>query len=308
MSVDAGVRQQVIHSTDLPGLRPFIKGKVRDVYDLDTHLLIVATDRISAFDRILPTGIPSKGAVLNQISAFWFDHVRDICANHMVSIDADAIREAVRSKGGEAPDEVVAGRSMLVDKAQALPIEAVVRGYLEGSGWKEYQRDGSVCGIKLPPGLKQGSRLPEPIFTPSTKATEGHDQNITHEQMRELVDPDVADRVVRYSLEVYSKASDYGRERGIIIADTKFEFGLRNGEVILIDECLTPDSSRFWDAERWEPGGPQSSFDKQYVRDYLNGIGWNHEPPVPALPEEVAAKTSELYREIFTRLTGRSLA
>jgi len=306
MSITQPTVNTVLETT-LPGLKPFIKGKVRDVYDLDAHLLIVATDRISAFDRILPTGIPHKGAVLNQISAFWFRFMREVCPSHMVSIDADAIQEALRSQGGEAPDEVVRGRSMLVNKAEALPVEFVVRGYLEGSGWKEYQRDGRVCGITLPAGLKQGSQLPEPIFTPATKATTGHDINITAEEMRGIIDPEVADRAVAYSLEVYGRASDYARERGIIIADTKFEFGVRDGRVVMIDECLTPDSSRFWDAERWQPGGPQPSYDKQYVRDYLNGIGWDHEPPAPALPAEVAERTSELYREIFTRLTGSDL-
>lgn len=296
-----------ILTTDIAGLKPFIRGKVRDVYDLDDALLLVTTDRISAFDSVLPTGIPDKGRVLNLLSAFWFDYIRDFCPNHLISVETGAIQEAIRAKGGQVSDEVIEGRTTLARKVQALPVECVVRGYLEGSGWKEYQKSRSVCGIALPEGLLQGSQLPEPIFTPSTKATEGHDLNITHEQMSELLPAHQAEAVVRLSLEVYTRAAAYARERGIIIADTKFEFGWDGEKVLMIDECLTPDSSRFWDAEGWKPGGPQPSFDKQYVRDYLDSIGWNHEPPAPSLPEEVAEKTGEKYREIYRRLTGSEL-
>jgi len=298
----------VVLTTDIPGLPPFIRGKVRDVYDLGGHLLVVTTDRISAFDSVLPTGIPDKGRVLNQLSAFWFDQVREFCPSHYESIDTEPIREALAARGAEPPMDILAGRSMLVKKARALPVECVVRGYLDGSGWKSYQKTREVCGIRLPDGLLQGSRLPEPIFTPSTKAQTGHDENITHEEMARLVPPDVMEQVVRLSMEVYKRASDYARDRGIIIADTKFEFGVLDGKVLMIDEALTPDSSRFWEAERWQPGGPQPSFDKQYVRDYLDASGWNHEPPAPPLPDEVTRKTSESYGEIFRRLAGRELA
>jgi phosphoribosylaminoimidazole-succinocarboxamide synthase len=301
----------VVLSTHIRGLEPFIRGKVRDVYDLDARLLIVATDRISAFDSVLPTGIPDKGKVLNQLSAFWFDQIHDICKSHLISTDMGEIRNTLRLSGAHLSDEgerQLAGRSMLVYKAQALPVECVVRGYLEGSGWKEYQRSGSVCGIPLPSGLQQGSKLPEPIFTPSTKATTGHDENITHEQMAGLLAPSYMDQVVQLSLDVYNRASAYALERGIIIADTKFEFGVFEDIVVMIDECLTPDSSRFWDAELYRPGGPQASLDKQFVRDYLDSSGWDHEPPAPALPDEVVEMTREKYLDIYTRLTDRDLA
>jgi phosphoribosylaminoimidazole-succinocarboxamide synthase len=296
-----------ILTTDLPGLTPFIRGKVRDVYDLGEHLLMIATDRISAFDSVLPTGIPDKGKVLNQLSAFWFGRHTDLCPHHIVSTDLGEIQAAVRAAGGEAPAEVIAGRSSLVVKTQTFPVECVVRGYLEGSGWKEYQRSQSVCGIALPAGLKQGSRLPEPLFTPSTKATTGHDENITHDQMGTMVSKEHMDELIRLSLGVYNAAAAYALEKGIIIADTKFEFGLLGERVIMIDECLTPDSSRFWSAEKHAPGGPQASLDKQYVRDYLDGIGWNHEPPAPPLPSDVAETTAAKYREIYTLLSGKPL-
>jgi phosphoribosylaminoimidazole-succinocarboxamide synthase len=300
--------REVILETQIPGLKPFIRGKVRDVYDLDDRLLIVATDRISAFDVILPTGIPDKGRVLNQLSAFWFRRMAGICPNHVVSVETEEVVAAVRPHAPDAPAEVLAGRSMLGRKVKALPVECVVRGYLEGSGWKEYQRGGSVCGIPLPPGLQQGSRLPEPIFTPATKAHTGHDENITSAAMEQVIGPELSEEVTRRSMDVYQAAAEYALARGIIIADTKFEFGVDDsGAVIMIDECLTPDSSRFWDAERHRPGGPQPSFDKQFVRDYLDGIGWNHEPPAPALPADVAERTAEKYREIYTRLTGEQL-
>lgn len=276
------------------------------MYDLGEHLLIITTDRISAYDSILPQGIPGKGRVLNQLSAFWFERFRDFCPNHCVSIDTDEIAAAVRQVSGtEPPTELLAGRSMLTRKAQALPVECVVRGYLDGSGWKEYRQNEQVCGISLPPGLLQGSRLPEPIFTPATKAHEGHDINITHDQMAELVDPAVMSRVMELSVTVFNTASAFAAERGLLIADTKFEFGLLDGEVVMIDECLTPDSSRFWDAAGWQPGGPQPSFDKQFVRDYLDSVGWDHSPPPPDLPEDVVNRTADKYRELFIRITDR---
>jgi phosphoribosylaminoimidazole-succinocarboxamide synthase len=296
-----------ILNTEIAGLKPFIKGKVRDVYDLDDALLLITTDRISAFDHVLQTGIPDKGKVLNLLSAFWFEYIREFCPNHLISVDTAVIQDAIRKAGGSVSDEVIAGRTTLAKKVEALPVECVVRGYLEGSGWKEYQKSQSVCGIALPPGLKQGSQLPEPIFTPSTKAHTGHDENITHEQMAQILPADRAAAVVYQSLEVYKRAAAYARERGIIIADTKFEFGWDGEQVIMIDECLTPDSSRFWDAEGWSPGGPQPSFDKQYVRDHLDAVGWDHEPPAPALPAEVAERTAEKYREIYHRITGSDL-
>jgi len=298
----------VVLSTDIPGLTPFIKGKVRDVYDLGDRLLVVTTDRISAFDCVLPTGITDKGRVLNLLSAFWFARHADLCPHHLVSVDDAEIAAEAAWAGGDVAPEVLAGRSMLVRKVRALPVECVVRGYLDGSGWKEYQRSGTVCGIALPAGLQQGSRLPEPIFTPSTKAHTGHDENITHDRMAEILPAEQMTRCIELSLAAYRSAAQFALERGILIADTKFEFGVDDtGEVLMIDEALTPDSSRFWDAARWAPGGPQPSFDKQYVRDYLDSLGWNHEPPAPALPDDVVARTAEKYREIYTRLTGQSL-
>jgi phosphoribosylaminoimidazole-succinocarboxamide synthase len=308
MSTEATGSPGVVLSTDIPGLPPFIRGKVRDVYDLGDHLLLVTTDRLSAFDVVLPTGIPEKGEVLNQLSAFWFRFIAGFCPNHFVSIELGDIREALRPFSTDVPDDVLRGRTMLARKLKALPVECVVRGYLEGSGWAEYKKSQSVCGIPLPAGLQQGSQLPEPIFTPSTKAHTGHDENITQETMASVIGRDLAHQVISKSLEVYSRAAAYARERGIIIADTKFEFGVEDGQVVMIDECLTPDSSRFWDAARHQPGGPQPSYDKQYVRDYLTQIGWNKEPPGPELPAEVAAATSGKYREIYRLLTRNELA
>jgi phosphoribosylaminoimidazole-succinocarboxamide synthase len=293
----------VLLTTDLPGLRPFVRGKVRDVYDLDYHLLIIATDRISAYDAILPTGIPDKGRVLNQLSAFWFQEIQNLCPSHLISTDLEQIQENLRAQKLKVSDELLAGRAMLATKTHALPVECVVRGYLDGSAWREYQAGGRVCGIELPPGLLQGSKLPQPIFTPATKSAAGHDENITLRQMARLVEPGYLKQVVDLSLAVYRHASAYALQRGIIIADTKFEFGTFQEMVIMIDECLTPDSSRFWDAARWEPGGPQPSFDKQFVRDYLDESGWNHEPPAPALPSDVVQQTAEKYREIYWKLT-----
>jgi phosphoribosylaminoimidazole-succinocarboxamide synthase len=299
---------EVVLQTEIAGLKPFIRGKVRDVYDLGENLLIIATDRLSAFDVVLPTGIPDKGAVLTQISAFWFDQTKDLCPNHVVSTDADVIRQALQAAGAsDVPDAYIKNRAMLVRKVQALPVECVVRGYLEGSGWKEYQKSQSVCGIQLPAGLKQGSQLPEPIFTPSTKAHTGHDENITHAQLAEILPAEQMQRCIDLSLAVYNAAASFARERGVIIADTKFEFGVQDGQVIMIDECLTPDSSRFWDARGHQPGGPQPSYDKQFVRDYLDSVGWNHEPPAPALPDDVVRKTTEKYREIYKIISGHEL-
>jgi len=292
-------------TTDIPGLSPFIKGKVRDVYDLGEHLLLVTTDRISAYDSVLPNGIPGKGRVLNQLSAYWFRQFQGVCPNHCVSIETSDLTAAVQAaSGSEAPAALLEGRSMLSRKAQALPVECVVRGYLDGSAWKEYRISGGVCGISLPGGLLQGSRLPQPIFTPATKAHEGHDINITHEQMAELVPPGVMARAMELSVAVFTAASALAAERGLLIADTKFEFGVLDGEVIMIDECLTPDSSRFWDAAAWKPGAPQASFDKQFVRDHLDAVGWDHNPPPPKLPEDVVQRTADKYRELFVRITG----
>ena len=299
--------EEVMLTAEIPGLRPCIRGKVRDVFDLGPQLLIVATDRISAFDSVLPTGIPDKGRVLNQLSAFWFGLIQDECPNHFLSMDLERIEEALRPLAAEASFDALAGRSMLVRKTEAIPIEAVVRGYLDGSAWREYRESGSVCGIELPAGLEQGSKLPQPIFTPATKGQSGHDVNITHEEMAGQVDPGVMREMIELSLRVYTRAAEYARGRGIIIADTKFEFGLVEGRTVMIDECLTPDSSRFWDAGQYRPGGPQPSFDKQFVRDYLDSTGWDHEPPAPPLPPEVVELTAEKYRETFRRLAGREL-
>jgi phosphoribosylaminoimidazole-succinocarboxamide synthase len=291
----------LIESTlDLPLVA---RGKVRDIYDLGDNLLIVATDRISAFDVVLPTGIPDKGLVLTQLSAFWFELTGDIVPNHFIQV-VDSPR--VPGVDAELPRDMI-GRSMLVRKAGRIDIECVVRGYITGSGWKDYQRGGEVSGVKLPPNLKESQELFEPIFTPTTKAEQGHDLPITYEQVAELAGERGANAVRLRSLAVYRYGRDYARERGIIIADTKFEFGWLNDEVILIDECLTPDSSRFWPADQYKSGGPQPSFDKQYVRDYLEDIAWNKAPPAPELPPEVVERTAEKYREAFTCLTGREL-
>jgi phosphoribosylaminoimidazole-succinocarboxamide synthase len=288
---------------------PDRQGKVRDIYDLGEQLLIVATDRISAFDYVLGSGIPDKGRVLTQLSAFWFARTADIVANHLVSIDTGDFPPSV-----QADAEILAGRSMLVRRAEPLPIECVARGYLSGSGWKDYRATGSVCGIALPPGLKESDRLPEPIFTPATKAQSGHDINISEQEAAALVGPEVLARARELTLRLYAEGAGHADACGIIVADTKFEFGLLPDDrqaadrLILIDEMLTPDSSRFWPRNRYAPGGPQPSFDKQFVRDYLEAIAWNKQPPVPTLPEEVVMKTRDKYLEAFRRLTGRELA
>jgi phosphoribosylaminoimidazole-succinocarboxamide synthase len=293
----------VLLQTDYPELELHASGKVRDVYNLDgNHLLFVATDRISAFDYVLATGIPHKGRVLTQISLFWFDFLKDLTPNHLVTADVDRYPDAIRQHADE-----LRGRSMMVMRADMFPVECVVRGYLSGSGWKEYQASGRVCGIELPSGLKESDKLPEPIFTPATKATTGHDINISFEEMCKLVDPGQSRQLREISLKIYQKAADYARQRGIIIADTKFEFGITAQGITLADEVLTPDSSRFWPADTYQPGKAQDSFDKQYVRDYLEEIRWNKQPPAPALPQDVAKRTSEKYLEAYRQLTGREL-
>ncbi len=286
--------------TKLPGLKLLKRGKVRDVYDLGNELLIVATDRISAFDVILPTPIPGKGRILTQISLFWFNKMQHIVPNHLSST---ALADVVHD---EESRRLLAGRTMVVRKAEPLSLEAIVRGYLSGSALKEYREKGTVCGIPLPPGLQEAGRLPEPLFTPSTKAEGGtHDENISFDCLAGIIGRDLATRVREISLRLYTEASRYALERGIIIADTKFEFGLVDGELVLIDEVLTPDSSRFWPAHGYAPGGPQPSFDKQYVRDYLEAVGWDKRPPAPPLPPDVVARTVEKYREALRRLTGQ---
>ena len=294
--------------TRLEGLALFRQGKVRDVYEAGADLLIVATDRISAFDYVLASGIPDKGAVLNQLSAFWFGLMTDIVPHHVITTDPEAYPEPARRYAN-----VLRGRSMLVMRTRPLPIECVVRGYLSGSGWKEYQQSGSICGVALPSGLRESDRLPAPIFTPSTKAESGHDINITEAQAAEIVGTRLIGELRDRSLEVYGRGARHAEQLGIIVADTKFEFGLADTPVgasrlLLIDEVLTPDSSRFWPADTYRPGGPQPSFDKQYVRDYLERIGWDKRPPAPALPPDVVAKTREKYVEAFRRLTGHELA
>jgi phosphoribosylaminoimidazole-succinocarboxamide synthase len=287
---------------ELPGLKKVRSGKVREIFDLGDRLLFVATDRISAFDCIMPNGIPRKGEVLTQISYFWFGQTESFQPNHLISRAGDPLPPSLKPFATE-----LAGRSMIVKKAKPLAIECVVRGYLAGSGWKEYRTNQTVCGIKLPSGLQESSQLPEPIFTPATKAETGHDENISFEQAARIVGNDIAERVRTASLRIYNTARDYASKRGIIIADTKFEFGLLNDELILIDEVLTPDSSRFWPADQYQPGKGQPSFDKQFVRDYLETLDWNKTPPAPPLPAEVVAKSQAKYLEAYERLTGKPL-
>jgi phosphoribosylaminoimidazole-succinocarboxamide synthase len=293
----------VLLNTDFPDLQLHASGKVRDVYRIDEdRLLFVATDRISAFDYVLATGIPHKGRVLTQISLFWFDFLKDIVPNHFITADVNQYPEKVKKYADQ-----LRGRSMLVKRGDMFPVECVVRGYLSGSGWKEYKTSGKVCGIDLPAGLKESDKLPEPIFTPATKESTGHDINISFEQMVKIVDPEQSRRLRDVSLQLYTKAAEYALQKGIIIADTKFEFGITPEGITLADEVLTPDSSRFWPADKYQPGKAQDSFDKQYVRDYLEEIRWNKQPPAPSLPQEVAGKTSEKYVEAYSRLTGRKL-
>ena len=292
----------IIIQTNLPGVELLARGKVRDVYALGDRLLIVATDRLSAFDYVLPTGIPDKGKVLTQLSVFWFDFLRAVTPTHFLTADVDEYPEPLADYRDQ-----LEGRSMLVKRAQITPIECVARGYLSGSGWKDYQSTGGVCGIPLPAGMQESERLPEPIFTPATKAQTGHDENISFEAVAGQVGRELAERLRELTLGIYRRAAEYAATRGILIADTKFEIGVVDGELVLADEVLTPDSSRFWPAETYRPGGPQPSYDKQYVRDYLESIRWNKQPPAPPLPSEVAAKTSEKYRDAYRALTGRAL-
>ena len=295
---------QVVTTTDLP-LPKFSVGKVRDTYDLGDSLLMVATDRLSAFDCILPNGIPDKGRVLTQLSAFWFHRLSDLIANHLISVDTADLPDAVRNDAGLR--EMLAGRFMIVKKAKRLDFECVVRGYLAGSGWADYQRTGAVCGVALPAGLRQGERLPEPIFTPATKAEEGHDMNISLDEMKRVVGEDMGQTIADASIAIYQTAAAYALDRGIIIADTKMEFGVLDGELIMIDELLTPDSSRYWPVADYRPGGSPPSFDKQYVRDWLEASGWNKQPPAPELPPEVVEGVSRRYREAYEWLTGEPL-
>jgi phosphoribosylaminoimidazole-succinocarboxamide synthase len=293
----------VLLQTDFPQLQLFASGKVRDLYKVGSdRLLFVATDRISAFDYVLATGIPQKGRVLTQLSLFWFDFLKDIVPNHLATADVSQYPEELQPYAGQ-----LRGRSMLVVRAQMISIECVARGYLAGSGWKEYKASGTVCGIPLPPGLRESDKLPEPIFTPATKAASGHDENISFDQMVALAGREISEQLRDLTLRIYKTAADYAETRGIIIADTKFEFGRTARGLVLADEVLTPDSSRFWPKDKYRPGGAQESFDKQYVRDYLESIKWNKQPPATALPPEVAAGTSEKYIEAYTQLTGRPL-
>lgn len=293
----------VLLQTDIPELQLHASGKVRDVYTVnERQLLFVATDRISAFDYILATGIPQKGRVLTQISLFWFDFLADLVPNHLITADIDAYPASLRNYADQ-----LRGRSMLVERAEMFPVECVVRGYISGSAWKEYKATGAVCGIQLPPSLKESEAFPEPIFTPATKAVTGHDENISFAQMCKIVGVETASHLRDLTLRIYQKAAGYARQRGIIIADTKFEFGRTARGITLADEVLTPDSSRFWPADRYAPGRAQESYDKQYVRDYLEHIHWNKQPPAPGLPPEVARRTSEKYLEAYFQLTGHRL-
>jgi phosphoribosylaminoimidazole-succinocarboxamide synthase len=294
-------RDEVVLKTKLP-LRLRGRGKVRDVYDLGDNLLFVASDRISAFDCVLPNGIPCKGRVLTQMSLFWFDFLKDIVPSHFLTSETKEYpTRIIRHR------KMLEGRSMLVKKAEMIEVECVARGYLAGSGWKEYEAKGTVCGMPVPSGLREGDRLPEPIFTPATKAKTGHDVNVPFQFVTDMLGVDLAGQLRDLTLEIYGRAAAYALERGIILADTKLEFGFVEGRLTLADEALTPDSSRYWPVDTYNPGRPQFSFDKQYVRDYLETLAWNKRPPAPALPPEVVAKTSEKYQEAYWRLTGRTL-
>jgi len=290
---------KVVVNTDLP-IDVVNKGKVRDIYEIDDNLLLVVTDRISAFDYVLPNPIPSKGVCLNQLSKFWFEYTKDIVPNHMISTELDDFPEVLQDYS-----EQLEYRSMLVKKTKVIPIECIVRGYISGSAWKSYKKDGTVCGIKLSSGLRESGQFDEPLFTPSTKADTGHDINISFEKMEEIAGDDVSGQLKKFSLRLYTTAAEYARKKGIIIADTKFEFGMLDDEIILIDEVLTPDSSRFWPADRYELGRSQPSFDKQFVRDYLDTTGWDKNSPPPQLPEEVIKETQRKYQEAYEKITGK---
>jgi phosphoribosylaminoimidazole-succinocarboxamide synthase len=296
------MNDSVLLSTDFKDLKFFRRGKVRDVYDLQDKLLIVSTDRISCFDVVLPSGIPNKGRVLTALSCFWFDMIKPIVPHHLITADVNKYPEELQKHKKE-----LAGRSMLVLKTKPLPVECVVRGYLSGSGWKEYQKSQSVCGIKLPGGLRESSKLPEIIFTPSTKEDKGHDVNVDQKYVEMQLGKETADKIAQLSIKIYSEAADYALKHGIIIADTKFEFGVYNDEIILIDEVLTPDSSRFWPKDEYAPGRPQPSFDKQFVRDYLETLDWDKTPPGPRLPLEIIDRTSIKYLDAYRKLTGKEL-
>jgi phosphoribosylaminoimidazole-succinocarboxamide synthase len=298
----SSIANRVLLQTDFTELTLHARGKVRDLYSLNDLLLFVATDRISAFDYVLATGIPDKGRVLTQLSLFWFDFLKDIVSNHLVTADVDEYPAPLARYAGQ-----LRGRSMLVNKARMVDIECVVRGYISGSGWKDYQHTGSVCGIQLPPGLRESDKLPEPIFTPASKAQSGHDENISFADMCQRTGKELAEQLRDLSIRIYKAAADYAAARGIIIADTKFEFGHTERGLILADEVLTPDSSRFWPADKYAPGRAQESYDKQFVRDYLEQVKWNKQPPAPALPDEVALKTTEKYVQAYQLLAGKEL-
>lgn len=291
--------EKVTLSTKFPDLKFFKRGKVRDIYSLADKLLIVSSDRISCFDVVLPNGIPDKGKVLTALSVFWFDYIKEIIPNHLITADVNNFPEETQKYKDALKD-----RSMLVKKSEPIPVECVVRGYLSGSGWKEYKKTQSICGVKLPAGLKESAKLPEPIFTPSTKEETGHDINVTQKHIEDSIGKELAGKLKEISIAIYKKASEYARTRGIIIADTKFEFGMHEGRLILIDEALTPDSSRFWPADGYQPGGPQASFDKQFVRDYLETLDWDKKPPAPNLPEEIITKTNRKYLQARKIIAG----
>lgn len=296
------IENRILLQTEFPDLTLYARGKVRDLYSVDGKLLFVATDRISAFDYVLETGIPEKGRVLTQLSLFWFDFLKDTVRNHLITAKVEEYPPSLQKYSDQ-----LRGRSMLVTKAKMVDIECVARGYLSGSGWKEYQQTGAVCGIKLPSGLRESDKLPEPIFTPATKALTGHDENISFDEMVKHTGPELAEQLRDLTIGIYKKAADYAAARGIIIADTKFEFGHTAEGLVLADEVLTPDSSRFWPADKYQPGRAQESYDKQYVRDYLEAIKWNKQPPAPGLPDDVARKTSEKYIQAYRVLAGREL-
>jgi phosphoribosylaminoimidazole-succinocarboxamide synthase len=294
---------QTLTQTDLPGLPLLARGKVRDLYSVGEHLLLIATDRISAFDHVLATGIPGKGKILTQLSLFWFQLLRDVVPNHLITADISQYPEALRPYSSQ-----LEGRSMLVKRAQMFPVECVVRGYLSGSGWKDYKATGAVCGIPLPAGLQESARLPLPLFAPASKSLGGeHDENISFDEMVTRIGEPAATRLQGLSLDIYNRAAAYATERGVILADTKFEFGVTPEGIVLADEVLTPDSSRYWPADQYKPGGPQPSFDKQFVRDYLEQIQWNKQAPAPALPDDIVAKTQRKYLDAYRLLTGREL-
>ncbi len=293
----------VLLETSIPYLKLHNKGKVREIFEIDGNLLLVATDRISAFDVILPNGIPHKGKVLTQMSEFWFELIGELTENHLITTSIDEI-----DKITEEDRDLLRGRSMLVKKVEVIPVECIVRGYIAGSGWKDYKKNNAICGISLPGDLKESDKLPEPIFTPSTKAESGHDENISFEEAVNITGRELAEEIRQKSIAIYKKASEYALTKGIIISDTKFEWGKYGDKVILIDEVLTPDSSRFWPMESYSPGKPQPSFDKQFVRDYLESCGWDKNPPPPSLPEDIIRTTSEKYLEAYTKLTGKEIS